>query len=314
MTQHSLTKLRVVAGWMSLSLSITGLAQIPGDVKAHSVDLTKLLSGKNACNGAAQFIQEDEIAMLVGADSDCYKAVDSIELMILSVQGRIISRKPWPSSFPIVSLADGRLAVAGVGEFYVMNAKLETIQTVVPPHVERSSLSLQKTGIPGSVRAKFPRGEAFTYAGIPLQQVRNTEPLAGDIFITTGDRGQTLVLNGRQLQVTQPNGTKTSLADLKWLFNCDKNCQAYDAGTGWSISNGPNKRIAFMSNGSKFPVTDDAGLFPFFRVFVIDLETGKEVFRKQFITKTARRSAQISPRGDQLLLSDGVELNFQPLH
>src|SRR5690348_11773598 len=68
-----------------------------------SLKLQKILGGKHACiagNRSVQFISEDELLLLAGPDSNCYRNVNDLELVVISTRGRVIARKPWPSTFP----------------------------------------------------------------------------------------------------------------------------------------------------------------------------------------------------------------------
>ena len=69
-------------------------------------------------------------------------------------------------------------------------------------------------------------------------------------------------------------------------------------GNWHSGSTGRKRRILVYSNGSKFPITDAAGLFPYFRLQVFDFDSGAELYREEDITRTGDRSATISPDGD----------------
>jgi hypothetical protein len=64
------------------------------------------------------------------------------------------------------------------------------------------------------------------------------------------------------------------------------------------VSTGRRRRVLIYSNGSQFPVTDAAGLFPYFRLLVFDLETGVELYREEDIVRTDP-GAVISPDGDR---------------
>jgi len=71
------------------------------------------------------------------------------------------------------------------------------------------------------------------------------------------------------------------------------------------VSTGKKQRVLVYSNGSKFPVTDAAGLFPYFRLQVFDVATGVELYREENIVRTGDRGAAISPDGDWLATTDG---------
>jgi hypothetical protein len=79
------------------------------------------------------------------------------------------------------------------------------------------------------------------------------------------------------------------------------------------VSTGRRRRVLIYSNGSKFPVTDAAGLFPYFRLQVFDLETGIELYREEDIVRTGDRGAAISPDGDRLATTDGQRVVVRDL-
>jgi hypothetical protein len=67
------------------------------------------------------------------------------------------------------------------------------------------------------------------------------------------------------------------------------------------------------ANGSKLPITDAAGLFPYFRLQVFDFDTGTELYREEYIVRTGQRSAAISPDGDRLATTDGQRVVVRDL-
>ena len=83
------------------------------------------------------------------------------------------------------------------------------------------------------------------------------------------------------------------------------NCQAYDAGTHIEVSSGSKRRVLVISNGSRFPITDAAGLFPYSRLEIFDIDSTRSIYREDHITRTADRYACISPDGDLLATTDG---------
>ena len=195
----------------------------------------------------------------------------------------------------------------------VLDSSLREIQTVPIPSSGQSSVFLQRRS-PDTLIARLPRGEEFALQGMPLKLIGRIEhDSEHTVVYEEHGSGRTIILVGQKLLTTESANQTKVLADLSWLFNCTTYCQAYDAGTAFSVSSQGALRAALISNGSKFPVTDAAGLFPFCRVVVVDLTSGKEIYRKQFVTKTGQRSAQISPGGDLLALSDGDEIELQPL-
>ena len=304
---------------VSLCLSMIGgitlRVRSQDNAPLSSLDLGKVLKGKRLCivgNGSVQFLNENELVLLVGPDADCYRTVQALELITLRMDGHVLARKPWPSTFPFVVLSGGRFAVSGIGEFTVLDHAFQEVQIVSFPVAEGSSIFLQKEGS-DSLLARLPHGGDFTYSGAPLVQTKQHETKQDDRLIYERETGEAIVARGDHLFVVPSNGKDLHLADLTWLHDCNKLCQTWSGGTNWAVSEN-GKRAVFTSAGTRFPVTDASGLFPFWRVLVIDLSTGKEIYRKEFGTKTSRRSAQLSPKGDLLLLSDGDELHFQPLN
>lgn len=304
----------VAALTLVLATCLVSNAQQPL-LKTTRLNATKIMGGKRICHvggNTLQFLDEHRLLVLAGPGPDCFHGVNDLELMVLSTEGTILARKPWPSTFPSVVLDSEQIAVSQVGAVTVLDSNLHDVLTV-PVSNEKSTIFLRKSW-PDTLIARLPRGEEFALRGKPLQLVGPVPTSSKETVIyNEGDGSRKITLVGQKLVSTNAASKATTLADLTWLFNCTTNCQSYDAGTGFNVSSHNALRAAFISNGSKFPVTDAAGLFPFCRIVVIDLTSGKEIYRKQFITKTGQRSAQISPSGDLLTMSDGDEIELQPL-
>jgi len=176
---------------------------------------------------------------------------------------------------------------------------------------ERSTFFLQKEGT-STLLERLPRGETFAYSGVPLAEEKYQKTTSGDGTVLHRKSGEIVALRKKELLTVEPGGETRHLADLSWLQDCNSLCQAWVSGIRLAVSaNG--ERAAFVSGGTRFPITDDSGMFPFWRVLVVDLSNGKEVFRKEFATNIDRRCAQLSPAGDLLLLSDGDKLQFKSL-
>lgn len=293
---------------LAFILCLDTFGQAPKTLK-----LSKILNGKRACvigNGSVQFLSQDELVLLTGPEPDCYKNVNNLELVTLSTDGRILASKPWPSTFPFVAL-DSRVAIGGSGEVLVLNDRLKTIQTLSLPTGDQSTVSLSKEGT-STLFVTAPRGETLAYAGSPLTPTRDQKSAAGDQRILSHEDGEMIALKDNKLLTIQSDGKSKTFADITWLHDCNRLCQSWSGGTSYAVSaNG--ERSAFVSSATRFPITDESGMFPFWRVLVIDLSSGKEIYRREFDTKTSRRSAQLSPDGKLLLLSDGDELQFQSL-
>lgn len=122
------------------------------------------------------------------------------------------------------------------------------------------------------------------------------------------DDGHTILQNGVSLDLRAENGSSTPIGSLEWVVPPCKgyvNCQAYDAGTHIEVSSGQKRRVLVMSNGSRFPITDAAGLFPYSRLEVFDIDSRRSVYREEHMTRTGERYACLSPDGDLLATTDG---------
>ena len=120
--------------------------------------------------------------------------------------------------------------------------------------------------------------------------------------------GWTIVRSGESLLCDDKDRGRRVVVRLNWVIPpCEDyvNCQAYDAGAEIQVSTGKFSRILVFSNGSKFPITDAAGLFPYFRLEVFDVETGQSLFREENILRSGERYASLSPDGDRLATTDG---------
>ena len=280
-----------------------------------SIDVTKVLGGQHICivgNGSVQFINENELVLLAGPDSNCYMSVQALQLVVITRDGRVLTQKSWPSTYPFVVLSADRIAISGNGDITILNDALKAVQTVSLPKAQHSSVSLQKEA-PDTLLARLPRGEVLAYSGLPLVQTSQQETKQGDQVVYLRRNREMLILRKQELLKITPSGDSRQLANLTWLHDCNKLCQAWSSGTTWAVSEDGNRAV-FTSSGTRFPVTDESGLFPFFRLLVVDLATGKELYRKEFDTKTSGRSAQLSPTGDSLLINDGDQLHFQPVN
>jgi hypothetical protein len=279
-----------------------------------SLDIAKVLGNERLCmvgNGSVQFLNEDEFVLLVGPDTNCYRSVESLELVVITKQGKILARKSWPSTYRFVALPEGRIAISGNGDITVLNDALKVVQTIPLPPTQRSPVALQKEGS-DTLLARLPTGEATAYTGAPLVQTSHHETNQDDQFVCMQDSGDAVVIRKQQLLALSSTGDSAHLTDLVWLHDCNKLCQAWSSGTTSAVSENC-KRAVFVSSGTRFPVTDESGMFPFYRILVVDLETGKELYRKEFDTKTFPRITQLSPNGDLLLMGDGDRLNFQSI-
>lgn len=283
------------------------------------LNLRKVLGGKQACvagNRSVQFISEDELLILAGPGPHCYKSVNDLYLIVISTRGQVIARKQWHSTLPAVVLSSKRIVIADSNNIYTLDDHLKTINTIsLPPGLGHFNAFLSRKD-PDTLLVTYPR-ETYEYHGTPLDLVGSaTSTHRSDVsVIYSSEDGRVVTYHSdtRQLIETGPNGVPRVLADLTWVIGCDKFCQAYDAGFAWSVASQRTKRVLFVSSGSKLPVTDAAGLFPYFHLAVIDLQNGAEIYRKQCLTKTSMRSAQISPDGDFIVMSDGESISIEKL-
>jgi hypothetical protein len=306
-----------LGGWRLLHVALIALICFfsfsPCGAKAEtpdkvSINLHKLLGSEHACfrgSRSIQFLSEDELLLLAGPTENCYRSVSQLELIVLSLDGRVLARKPWPSTFPTVILPSKRIAISNPTELQVLDDRLAIIQTLSFPDQSKPSSHFLSSDGPDRVRASGPNG-SFVFGGTPLLYLR-FDPSEGyqaghPQLIYTRVDGRQLVREANQLSERQNGVTLRKIASLDWVIPCDKSCQAYDAGTAFEVATTKEHRILVISNGSRFPVTDAAGLFPYFRLEVFDLDTGAEIYREEYVTKTGQRSAALSPDGDLLAI------------
>jgi hypothetical protein len=284
--------------------------------KIASLDLHKILGGKQACPipGSAQFLSENELLLLVGPDSNCYRNVSELEFVVVSTNGIVLARKPEPSTFPIAVLSQSRFAVTELNHVSVFDDHLQKIQTIDLPLPDKpTSFYPRRTGT-DLLAIRDARGTVYMYGSNPLLRVRDTSKDASPFFRTfTLLDGRILKLTEKSIVETDATGHDRVVASLSWVNPCAKLCQAYDAGLDFSVTSGGAKRVLVTSNGSRFPVTDAAGLFPYLRLEVFEIKGGTSVFRKQFITRTGQRTSAISPDGDLILFNDGAHIELERL-
>jgi hypothetical protein len=224
------------------------------------------------------------------------------------MDGHVLARKPWPSTDPGIVIDEGRLVLARPAGLEVDDRSLNAIQSVeLPPH--RFTTSMLRSELQGTVTVSID-GENYTYGGTPLSLLNREQSSQRGTSkrLFTFTNGQTLTQDGEVLNLVDDGGAPTKIASLHWVLPpCGRYtyCQAYDAQASIHVSTGKKQRVLVYSNGSKFPVTDAAGLFPYFRLQVFDLGTGAELYREANIVHTGDRGAAISPDGDWLATSDG---------
>ncbi|WP_353071030.1 hypothetical protein [Tunturiibacter gelidiferens] len=284
-----------------------------------SIDLHKVVGAEHACalgQRSVQFISEEELLLQAGPTEKCYQSVSQLELIVISLDGHILARKPWPSTFSTIVLPSKRIALSNLTELQVVNDRLATIQVLPLPDQAKSLGGFLSSESTDRIRLAVANG-TLVFGGTPLLYLRfdprsEIKPGEPRPVYAEGD-GRQLVLDGSHLSERGNEGTLRKIADLSWVIPCDKYCQAYDAGTAFEVVTTKERRILVISNGSRFPVTDAAGLFPYFRLAVFDLDTGAEIYREQFVTKTGERSAALSPEGDLLATFSGDSISIRKL-
>lgn len=282
--------------------------------KPTIIKLQKILDGKQACaTTGIQFISETEVLLLVGPGSNCYRSVNDLELVVISTDGRLVARKAWPSTYPVVVFRPSLVALAEIGHILVLDDHLQPVTTLAVPDSSKQAIIFLATDGLGNLFAREPRGKNFEYSGDPLHLVETETSHTGPSTLFTFPDGREVTQADSKLLISVPDGAPRTLADISWVEGCKGLCQSYDAGFSRRIAVGKKKRMLFIANGSKFPVTDAAGLFPYFRVAVFDLDSGAEVYRRQYITQTSNRSAGISPDGDRIALLDHDQIRVESL-
>lgn len=279
--------------------------------RISSINLNHALAPATPCRTfqqRIQFFSETSLLLFSGPPGDCYRSVSQIALNVISIDGHVLARKPWPSTDPGMVIDDGRLVLARSADLEVDDKSLTPIQSLeLPPH--RFMPSIQRMDQEGAVAVSMD-GRNYTYSGTPLALLNQEQPRQP----SSGKRvfrllnGQTIIQDGEALNLESEANVIRKIASLSWVLPpCGRYtyCQAYEAGASMQVSTGRKRRILIYSNGSKFPVTDAAGLFPYFRLQVFDLDTGAELYREEDIVRTGDRGAAISPDGDRLATTDG---------
>lgn len=243
---------------------------------------------------------------MVGPEEECYRSVNQVEMVVLSLEGKIIARKSWPSTYPGLVFAPGRIAVVTNDEVQILDHRLALLQSLALPEGKGPPyLSVYAPGI-----LEVRRNGIALYGSDPLEPVNialPSPPQDVNTIFHMAD-GTLLGKKGSSLIEIAPGAPPRTLADLSWAVpQCLKYeyCQAYDAGTRYQTAVARERRLLICSSGSRFPITDAAGLFPYFRVTVFDVNNGLQVYREEDRFKTGRRGAAISPKGDLLVTYDG---------
>jgi len=288
--------------------------------RTSSIDLHKALGPLHVCavgSQTIQFMSDSTLVALTSSNDNCYKDVDALQLVSISTLGRVIRKKIWPSTYPVIVLALNRLAASTPDKILIFNERFEVLQSLAVPNPGLS------TGL-GQFLYRSPTGgvelksnqSVYRFEGLPLKLVDISAMSAG---LTTDQvihaEGGKRLLRGKNWLIEDDGPTKRNLVNLDWITSCNHFCQEYEAGVSFALPLNDPSRILIQSNGSRFPITDAAGLFPFFRVAIFDLRSGAELFRRQYVTRTGLRYAAISPDGKTLALFNGSnEITFETLN
>jgi len=285
-----------------------------------SINLNRTLSPGYPCKNflrPIQFFSENELLVFSsGAEGDCYRSVNQLTLNLISTDGRVLARKTWPSTDPGIVIDSGRLVLATPSGLEVDNQTLAPIQTLkLPQHRFGATFFIHRQG---TVTVTLDGREFLLYGDTPLRLLGQDDlsPTPGVWPGFAFTDGQMIVKNGESLELQAQGRAARTIADLDWVIPPCKgyvNCQAYDAGIHFQVSTGKKRRVLVASNGSKFPVTDAAGLFPYFRLQVFDVDTGRTLYREERVTRTGERYACISSDGDRLATTDGQTVIIRDL-
>jgi hypothetical protein len=302
---------------------------LPSQSKS-SINLRRVFAPESPCRTYTrpiQFLTETTLVLLSGSTEDCYRSVlQGLTLNVVSIDGRVVARKNWPSTDPGVVIASGRLVYTTSSGLEVLDQRLAPVESLQVDNSGDGSVShrnpfMQVTFHGQGMLSVLIGGHEYVYGGTPLKRLREIEPAQFGEIQTVFEfaDGQKLVKNAETLILKKEGAPDRTVANLEWVIPPCKgkgyvNCQAYGAGSYLQVSTGKKRRVLVISNGSRLPVTDAAGLFPYFRLQVFDLDTGAEIYREEQVLRTAQRYASISPDGDLLATTDGQEVIVRNLH
>jgi hypothetical protein len=283
-----------------------GTSQTPSNDSnrsSSSISLKRALAPATPCRTfqrRIQFFSETTLLVLSGSPGDCYRSVDQIALNLISIDGHVIARKPWPSTDPGVVIDAGRLVLSRSVALEVDDKDLTPIQSLeLPPH--RFMPMIKRLDQQNAVTITMDSNN-YIYGGMPLTLLKQEKlsPRGAIKIVFSFSDGQMIVQDGESLNVQSKGHAIRKIASLEWVLPpCGRftYCQAYDAGFDIQVSTGGKRRILVFSNA--------AGLFPYFRLQVFDFDTGTELYREEDIVRTGDRGAAISPDGDRLATTDG---------
>ena len=300
---------------MAVALFVLFAFLVGHDLECQSVlkviDIHRALGTTYQCRTyqrQIQFFSETALIMLSGPEPNCFRSADQVSLNVISIDGKVIAKKDLASADPGIVIAPEQLALASTNGLDILDKNLTIIQSLKSPQPKwMPVLSIHQQG---TVSVEL-NGHEYIYGGIPLAiqkelLVQNDKDLRS-IFAFTFSDGTKLVRDGQSIIARKTGSLARVVADLDWIVPVCKKyeyCQMYDAPVSFQVTSGHKRRILVYSNGSHFPITDAAGLFPYFRLQVFDFDSGVEIHREEYLTRTGERSASISPDGDILAVSD----------
>ncbi len=262
-----------------------------------------------------QFLTETTLVLLSGHTEDCFRAVlQGLTLNVVSIDGQVLARKNWPSTDPGVVIASGRLVYTTPSGLEVLDQSLAPVESLQIGDSNDRGVShrnpfIQTTFHGQGMLSVLIGGHEYVYGGLPLKRLREIEGENQTVFEFAD--GQKLVKDAESLILQKEGAPDRTVANLEWVIPPCKgyvNCQEYGAGSYFQVSTGKKRRVLVISNGSRLPVTDAVGLFPYFRLQVFDFDTGAEIYREEQLLRTAQRYASISPDGDLLATTDGQKV------
>ena len=287
-----------------------------------SIDLKKSFAPEYPCSfftNGIHFFGEDEL--LIGSSSvkkNCYRGRDQASLNLLTLDGRVLARKKYLSTYTGMVAQAGRVVFVTTEGLEVDDQSLHPIQTLQLPEPRRFMMLELHQQDNLTVRQGLNR--AFLYGGMPLKLLGEENLLIEKYRHTYFEfsNGESIVLKKNALSLHRQGEADREIANLDWVLpSCKANgCidfLTHETGRFMHVSTGKKRRVLIFSHGSRFLVTEDGGLFPFFRLEVFDVESGKSIYRKEYITLTGWRSAAISPDGDRLAMTDGQSVIIKNL-
>lgn len=302
----------MLAGMAPLGLLVAAAALLfaPCCLAAQTtaIDLHSALGSASACavSSGIQFLTENELIVLAGPNPNCY-AVDGLEVVAISLDGRVMARRPWNSSEMGIVLRPGRLVVPEPGGVTILDDSLRPVQTLRFGNRKKTpEVAATDTGTLTLTVGRQSR----SYFGTPLKEIetpREGPKLDPAQIISAGDGSWQLSYSGNSLVATPRGGQPRVIADLSWVNPiCENRELCKTDALHFQAVLGRKKRVMVTSLGTKVPVTLSFGLVSYFRAEVFDLDTGDEVYREEDFFRPKQRIAGLSPEGDRLVISDGT--------